>query len=214
MAHSKPTFPDILVAHFDRALKTLLPHPHIGSDAMPGANAPDITLTDEQRQHVAGLMRINHTGEVCAQGLYQGQALTATLTHVYHSMEAAADEEIAHLMWCDIRLSELQARPSLLNPLWYALSYSMGALAGLTGDKYSLGFVAATEEKVCEHLTRHLSDLPDNDEKTRQILQQMLEDEARHATQAISAGGTALPESVKALMARVARVMTTVSYRL
>lgn len=214
MAHSKPALSDLLVAHFDRALKTLLPHPQSGVGAIPGANVPEPTLSEDQRKHVAGLMRINHTGEVCAQGLYQGQALTASLTHVYHSMEAAADEEIAHLMWCDIRLSELQERPSLLNPLWYALSYSMGALAGLTGDKYSLGFVAATEEKVCEHLSSHLNDLPEQDEKTRRILQKMLEDEAKHATQAISAGGTALPEVVKALMARVARVMTTVSYRL
>jgi ubiquinone biosynthesis monooxygenase Coq7 len=214
MKSHKPILSDVIVAHFDRALKTLLPHPQDNLAAVPGSQTPESDLTDQQRQHVAGLMRINHTGEVCAQGLYQGQALTASLTHVYQSMETAADEEIAHLMWCDTRLKQLEARPSLMNPLWYAMSYSMGALAGLTGDQYSLGFVAATEEKVCEHLERHLEDLPEGDHKTRLILQQMLEDEARHATQAIAAGGKALPEPIKALMAQVARVMTTISYRL
>lgn len=209
----KPIFTDLLVAHLDRALKTLLPHPQLSAETSPGCAVPEASLSASEKNHVAGLMRINHTGEVCAQGLYQGQALTASLDHVYHSMEAASEEEIAHLVWCDQRLTELKSRPSLFNPLWYALSYSIGALAGLAGDRYSLGFVAATEEKVCEHLERHLSELPECDAKTRLILQRMLSDEARHATQALNAGGKALSPSFKTLMAGVARVMTTLSYR-
>ena len=214
MTAVKPPLVDLMVAHFDRAVKTLLAHPHLGVESSPSSTEPESDLSASEKQHVAGLMRINHTGEVCAQGLYQGQALTASLGPVYQSMEQSADEEVAHLMWCDQRLSELESQPSLFNPLWYVMSYSIGALAGVAGDKTSLGFVAATEEKVCEHLERHLAELPPSDNRTRLILQRMLLDEAQHATKALAAGGKALPSSVKGLMAQVARVMTTLSYRI
>jgi ubiquinone biosynthesis monooxygenase Coq7 len=164
--------------------------------------------------HVAGLMRVNHTGEVCAQALYQGQALTAKLPTVRKEMQQAAQEEVDHLVWCEERLRELDSHTSYLNPAWYGLSFAMGAIAGAIGDKVSLGFVAATEERVCHHLRDHLKQLPDEDRKSQLILQQMLEDEQRHGENALEAGGTEFPGPVKDAMTTVSQVMTRTSYRI
>lgn len=157
-------------------------------------------------------MRVNHSGEVCAQALYQGQALTAQLTHIKKQMCDAAAEEIDHLAWCEERLAELDSKPSLLNPLWYAGSIVLGALAGFAGDKVSLGFVAETERQVARHLQRHLNKLPLKDEKSHAILLKMKEDEEHHASTAINAGAIELPLIVKQLMRVVSQLMTQTSY--
>ena len=159
-------------------------------------------------------MRINHTGEVCAQALYQGQALTAKLPDVRETMNHAAREEIDHLAWCETRLTELDSRPSLLNPAFYAMSYAVGATAGLIGDKWSLGFVGETEKQVCEHLEDHLQQLPANDHKSRAILQQMVADEKKHGDSAMAAGGAELPFPVRTGMKLMAGVMKTLTRRI
>lgn len=208
------SFLDRLISGADRTLRTL------AGDASPPrrqspapANAAD-DLSDEQRRHAAGLMRVNHSGEVCAQALYQGQALTARLPEVRREMEAAADEEMDHLAWCEARLRELDDHPSYLNPLWYGLSFGLGATAGAISDRLSLGFVAATEQQVCKHLDSHLARLPEQDTASRAVVAQMLEDEARHAHTALDAGGIPFPAPVRGLMSLVSRVMTETSYRL
>jgi ubiquinone biosynthesis monooxygenase Coq7 len=159
-------------------------------------------------------MRVNHAGEVCAQALYQGQALTAKLPTVRYEMQQAAQEEVDHLVWCKERLDELNSHTSVLNPVWYGLSFGLGALAGAAGDKWSLGFVAATEERVCRHLKEHLKQLPERDRKSRLILQTMVEDEQRHGETAMQAGGAELPAPIKNAMTAVANVMTKSSYYL
>src|SRR5690606_34450581 len=161
-----------------------------------------------EARHVAGLMRINHTGEVCAQALYQGQALTARLPRVRQAMEHAAEEEIDHLAWCEQRIRQLGSHTSVLNPLFYGLSFGIGASAGLISDRISLGFVAATEDQVCKHLDDHLGQLPAEDEKSRAILEQMRVDEAEHSTNAIAAGGLRFPAPIKFGMSMMAKVMT------
>jgi ubiquinone biosynthesis monooxygenase Coq7 len=169
-------------------------------------------LTDEQRRHVARLMRINHTGEVCAQALYQGQALTAKLPDTRKRMERSAKEENDHLAWCESRLEDLGDRKSLLNPLWYAGSFAMGAAAGLAGDKWSLGFVVETERQVEDHLEDHLAQIPLEDEKSRTILEQMKADEVHHAQLARAAGGAELPEPIRMAMRMTSRLMTRTVY--
>ena len=159
-------------------------------------------------------MRVNHSGEVCAQGLYRGQALTAKMPTVRQDMENAALEEVDHLAWCEQRLSALNSRPSYLNPLWYGLSFSLGAGTGLLSDRLSLGFVAATEQQVCEHLENHLEELPDADTKSRAVVEAMLTDEARHASNALQAGGLPFPSPIKQGMSLVSRIMTKSSYKL
>jgi ubiquinone biosynthesis monooxygenase Coq7 len=156
-------------------------------------------------------MRVNHTGEVCAQALYQGQALTAKLPEVRAEMERAADEEIDHLAWCEERVRQLGGHLSLLNPLWYGMSFGLGAAAGVVGDKVSLGFVSAIEDQVCEHLEEHLQTLPIHDEKSRAIVEKMLEDEAHHSHAALAAGGLQFPQPVKRGMTLVSRLMTKTS---
>ena len=173
----------------------------------------DEALSSEQRQHSAGLMRINHTGEVCAQALYRGQALTAKLAAVRETMEQAAAEEEQHLNWCHQRLRQLGEKPSVLNPLFYGTSFGMGALAGAISDKTSLGFIAATEELVCQHLAKHLTELPEADKKSRAIVTRMLADEARHRQSALDAGGTPFPSAVKVGMKLLSRVMTATTYK-
>jgi 3-demethoxyubiquinol 3-hydroxylase len=205
---------DNMIVQFDQALRTLnnrATHAHRRS---PASGIAEQTLDDAQRQHAAALMRINHTGEVCAQALYQGQALTARLPGVRESMENAATEEGDHLAWCETRLHELESRTSYLNPAWYAMSFGLGALAGIAGDRWSLGFVAETEEQVCEHLQDHLQQLPAQDSKSRAILAQMLVDEKQHGEQARQAGGTELPLPIKAGMGIMSMVMKKVSYRI
>lgn len=205
---------DKLIKQFDQALKTLVPGSVTASRPNPAAAKMENELEHSQRKHSAGLMRINHTGEVCAQALYQGQALTARLPEVKTQMQQAADEEIDHLSWCEDRLSELNSQPSLLNPLWYVMSYGIGAAAGLIGDKWSLGFVAETETQVCEHINEHLEKLPEQDEKSRAILERMLIDEGQHAVMAENAGAESLPLPVRQAMTLMSQVMKKTVYRL
>lgn len=205
---------DRLLLQADRALRTLSPGSPCHERPSPAKSADEADLSDAERRHAAGLMRVNHSGEVCAQALYQGQALTAKLPQVRAEMEHAADEEIDHLAWCEQRLQELDSRPSLLNPLWYGLSFGIGATAGKISDKVSLGFVAATEEQVCKHLENHLQKLPAQDDKSRAVVEQMLVDEAKHQHAALDAGGARFPRPVKGLMTLVSKAMTSVSYRL
>tara|TARA_B110000438_G_C15556206_1_gene539147 strand:- start:306 stop:785 length:480 start_codon:yes stop_codon:yes gene_type:complete len=157
-------------------------------------------------------MRVNHSGEVAAQGLYRGQAMTAKLEGTREKMDHAAQEELDHLSWCNKRLEELNEHPSLLNPAWYALSFGMGAAAGLAGDKWSLGFVHETEEQVVKHLEGHLDDLSLNDKKTAAILEQMQIDESKHSEEALESGAENLPEGLKKVMSVIAKVMTRTSY--
>ena len=206
---------DRLLSKADNALRTLTPGTTRAERTMPGAGGTSHTEpADEQdRRHLAGLMRINHTGEVCAQALYQGQASTARLPHVRHAMEEAAREEEDHLAWCEARIGELGAQPSHLNPLFYAMSFSVGALAGIAGDRWSLGFVAETEHQVVRHLESHIARIPSADQRTRAILEQMRRDELKHATAAESAGGAELPPPVRSAMTLMSRVMKFTTYR-
>jgi ubiquinone biosynthesis monooxygenase Coq7 len=178
----------------------------------PAQGHKEATLSPAEKQHAAGLMRVNHTGEVCAQALYQGQALTAKTAGTRVEMQEAAQEEIDHLVWCQERLSDFGERPSKLNPLWYAVSFAIGATAGAISDKVSLGFVHATEERVASHLKEHLRSLPEQDRKSQLILQTMLEDEQRHGENALKAGGVAFPKPIKDVMTTLAKVMTKTSY--
>ena len=182
-------------------------------DAQKTEIAPVARLTDEQKRESAALMRVNHAGEVAAQALYHAQALLARDPEVREFMLRAAREETDHLSWCETRLKELGARPSVLNPLWYAGSFGIGALAALLGDRASLGFVAETERQVEGHLKSHLERLPAEDIRSRAIVEAMCHDEAGHGREAQSAGGTTLPGPIRELMRRTARVMTHTSYR-
>jgi ubiquinone biosynthesis monooxygenase Coq7 len=180
----------------------------------PGAPKPDIQMTDAARRHAAGLMRINHTGEVCAQALYVGQAAVARDESTRAQLLAAAQEETDHLAWCGDRLRELSSRPSLLNPLWYAGSYAIGVAAGLRGDGWNLGFVVETERQVEAHLAEHLRRLPPEDLRSRAILEVMKEDEARHADHAQAAGARVLPPPIPRVMALASAIMKAVAYRI
>ena len=205
---------DKLISNADQALRTLVPSAANSIVPSPAANKDHAEFSQQQQKHIAGLMRINHTGEVCAQALYQGQALTAKLPEVREEMQQAAQEEIDHLVWCEERLKQLGSRTSFLNPVFYAASFSIGAVAGLAGDKWSLGFVAATEDQVCKHLSDHLKQLPESDEKSRAILEQMLEDEAEHSSNALAAGGHEFSTAVKKLMTTMSKVMTKTTYHI
>jgi 3-demethoxyubiquinol 3-hydroxylase len=180
----------------------------------PAAGTPSPELPPESARHAAGLMRVNHAGEIAAQGLYHGQALFARSPAVRRQLEAAALEEGDHLAWCEERLGELGAGASRLNPLWYAGSVAMGATMALAGDAVSLGFIAETERQVEAHLDRHLADLPEDDLVSRTIVAAMRADEARHGEEALAAGGRALPAPLAVMMRAVSRVMTTTAYRL
>lgn len=204
---------DSIINEVDNALRTLLPPIQRASTrTSPAQLLDDTALTTQQRKHIAGLMRVNHSGEVCAQALYQGQALTARLTHVKEQMAQAAAEEVDHLAWCEERLRQLDSHPSILNPLWYGGSILLGALAGFAGDKISLGFVAETERQVTSHLQAHLQKIPNHDLKTRAILELMQQDEEHHAEEALAAGAIELPQVVKRLMAVISKLMTQSSY--
>lgn len=205
---------DKLLLQADTVARTLLPFSGQPARPSPAAPEPDTSLDEDQSRHAAGLMRINHTGEVCAQALYQGQALTARLPGVRKAMEHAAGEEVDHLAWCEQRIRQLGSRPSVLNPLFYGMSFGIGAVAGLISDKMSLGFVAATEQQVCKHLDEHLVKLPEDDRKSRAILEQMRVDEQQHADNALDAGGLRFPAPVKFGMSLLAKVMTSSTYRI
>ncbi len=204
---------DNLVLGLDRALRTLS-GAYSAQRPNPGADAAQLELDEAQRKHAAGLMRVNHTGEICAQALYEGQALTAKSDQARKTLLDAASEERDHLAWCRSRLDELDAQPSLLAPLFYGASYAMGALTGLAGDKVSLGFVEATEDQVVAHLDRHLEELPAADHKSRAILDQMREDEAIHGEQALEQGGEVFPAPVKQVMSLISNIMTRTTYRI
>jgi 3-demethoxyubiquinol 3-hydroxylase len=205
---------DRLIVQLDRALRTLMPGHRAAARPSPAESVFHSSISPAETQHAAGLMRVNHAGEVCAQALYQGQALTAKLPRVREKMEVAADEEVDHLVWCEERLKQLHSSPSLLNPLWYGLSFALGAGAGLVSDKLSLGFVAATEDQVAEHLRDHLRKLPEEDLKSRAIVQNMLQEEEAHGAAALRAGGYRFPKPVKWMMRLTSKVMTLTSYRL
>jgi ubiquinone biosynthesis monooxygenase Coq7 len=203
---------DKLFINLDTALRTMAGKPILTERPNPAAEIEDAPLSDSERDLAGRLMRINHAGEVSAQGLYQGQALTAKLPEVRQKMERAALEENDHLEWCERRATELGTHVSYLNPLWYGGSVAIGALAGLIGDKWSLGFVVETEHQVCRHLESHMAKLSPEDQKTRAILQQMHDDEARHADMAQAAGGAPFPAPVKAMMQLTSKIMTKTAY--
>ncbi len=205
---------DRLVMNFDQALRTLAGKPLTTSRYNPADDQEDAELSEAERAESEALMRVNHCGEVAAQALYQGQALTARLDGVRESMERAAEEENDHLAWCEQRVHQLGGRLSYLNPLWYLGSFAIGATAGAIGDKWSLGFVAETEKQVIEHIEEHLQRIPEKDHRSRAILEQMKIDEAHHGAMAKSAGGAELPAPVRGLMQMVSKVMTGTSYYL
>jgi ubiquinone biosynthesis monooxygenase Coq7 len=203
---------DHALINLDQAVRTLFGRPLVTGRANPGEHHDDVDLSDEERLHIGRLMRVNHTGEVCAQALYQGQALTARMPEIRDQMERSAREENDHLAWCEARIKELDGRKSLLNPLWYAASFALGAGAGLAGDKWSLGFVVETERQVEDHLDEHIARVPGDDHRTRAILEQMKADEIHHADVAQAAGGVELPAPVKGAMRLVSKVMTRGAY--
>jgi 3-demethoxyubiquinol 3-hydroxylase len=205
---------DRLIIQGDRVLRTLVHGQRAQQRPSPADNNENGELSPQESKKSAGLMRVNHAGEVCAQALYQGQALTAKLPEVRVQMEASADEELDHLIWCEDRLKNLQSHPSYLNPAWYALSFGLGATAGLISDKLSLGFLAATENQVSAHLKEHLNQLPENDKKSRAVVAQMLAEEESHAENAKKAGGYVFPEPVQKFMRLTSKIMTFLSYRI
>ncbi len=202
------SFLDNIIQQIDRALR-LTTQPTTANRPNPGAVFPEPTLTAIETQQVIALMRINHAGEISAQGLYNGQALTARLTHVRTQMEAAAAEEIDHLAWCRTRIEQLNGRVSYLDPLWYLGSFVIGATAGAIGDRWSLGFIAETERQVGIHLQSHLTKLPLLDQISHAILSQMQAEEACHEASALAAGGRALPWIVQCLMRGISKIMVT-----
>ena len=204
---------DQLIIGFDRALKTVfLPASSVRSE--PGSDLPEGALTESERQHAGRLMRVNHVGEVCAQALYQGQAVFCRDPNIRKALDHAAQEETEHLSWTEQRIDELGARKSWLNPVWYAGSFALGVLAGKLGDGWSLGFVAETERQVEAHLDGHLHALPEEDERSRAIVDQMRLDEIQHAETAIAHGAAELPPPIKGAMRLMAKVMTGLAYRL
>ena len=208
------SFIDLLINEVDKGLKYSTQNYQTEKRPYPAEKVEQEPLNEFEKNHSAGLMRVNHSGEVCAQALYRGQALTAKLVDTKDKMEQAASEELDHLSWCNKRLEELDSKPSLLNPIWYCMSFSIGAIAGLVGDKWSLGFVHETEEQVVKHLDSHLDKLSDKDLKTRSVIEQMRIDEEQHSQDALEAGAEILPNEIKELMSKVAKVMTDSSYHI
>ncbi|WP_281912861.1 2-polyprenyl-3-methyl-6-methoxy-1,4-benzoquinone monooxygenase [Massilia varians] len=204
---------DDLIAGFDKALR-VVGGVAASSRPNPGAHATDCELSDDERRHSAGLMRVNHVGEVCAQALYDSQARFGKSPAIRKQFEQSAREEEDHLAWTAERLSELGSQPSLLNPLWYAGSYVLGSIAAKLGDPHSLGFVVETERQVEAHLNRHLEDLPPQDAKSRAIVEQMRVDEIAHGAKAAALGAAETPLLVRMLMTAMSKVMTTTAYRI
>ncbi len=205
---------DRFIVEFDTALRSVVgganaQRPTPGSES--GANA---ALDSEQRKHAAGLMRINHVGEVCAQALYQSQKLVARNSEIKEMLDRSGQEEVDHLAWCETRLKELGSHTSYLNPLWYAGSFAIGLAAGLAGDKWSLGFVAETEKQVESHLESHLKQLPEEDHRSRAIVDQMRMDEIEHGQAALHAGGVTLPDPIQKIMQAMSKVMTSTAYKI
>ena len=203
---------DRLIGEIDRAVRAIAGVANAARSS-PAEGKPEAEMAEKDRAHAAALMRVNHVGEICAQALYQGQALTARDPHARAQLEHAAQEEQDHLAWSADRIRELGGRPSLLNPFWYAGSFAIGALAGALGDRWNLAFLAETERQVEEHLTGHLEALPAADERTRAVVTAMREDEAKHRATALGLGAAELPSPAKAAMRLASKVMTTVAYR-
>ncbi len=203
---------DQLIIQFDRRLNVLFSLPHEAQRPTPADRVADVTLRESDRRCSEGLMRVNYAGEISAQALYQGQAITSRDPQVRATMQRSAGEEVDHLVWCKLRLNELGGRTSYLDPLWYLGSLTIGTLAGLAGDKWSLGFVAETERQVVEHLQGHLKRLPVQDMKSRAIVEQMAIDEARHGAIAQATGGVELPSCIKTIMRHCSKVMTSIAY--
>jgi len=208
------SLPDRILIEIERAVGTALGTVSAASRPSPAAGIAEAELNPDERRHAAGLMRVNHTGEVCAQALYSGQAAVARHEDTRAQLLEAAAEETDHLVWCADRLDALHSRPSLLNPLWYAGSFTLGAVAALISDKVSLGFVVETERQVEAHLGEHLERLPDADAASRAVVEQMKDDEARHGRHAREAGGIDLPAPIPTLMRFASNVMKAVAYRL
>lgn len=206
------TFFDQCIEQFDQAIRAMFGQPSGSGRANPAQSVTDGELNATEKAESISLMRVNHAGEVCAQALYQGQAMTARHSGVRNQMQEAAVEENDHLLWCRQRLDELGGHTSLLNPVWYTGSFLIGAATGLLGDKWSLGFLAETEHQVVNHLQSHLERIPTKDGKSAAILEQMKADEARHKTNALDSGGLALPDPAKKLMTLMSRVMTSTAY--
>jgi len=202
---------DRIIVAFDKGLRTVFA-PAQTVRAVPGSERPEPSMEKDERERAAALMRVNHAGEICAQALYQGQALTARNVAAREALDRAAQEETEHIAWTERRIAELGGRKSVLGPLWYAGSLAMGAAAGLAGDRWNLGFLAETERQVVRHLERHLERLPAADRKSRAILEQMKEDEARHATTAFKHGAAQLPLPVRLAMRATSRLMTGTAY--
>ncbi|MDX1509441.1 MAG: 2-polyprenyl-3-methyl-6-methoxy-1,4-benzoquinone monooxygenase [Woeseiaceae bacterium] len=204
---------DRLFVGLNNALRTVAAPAGQSPRPNPAADIEEGDLDRREKQHAAGLMRVNHAGEVAAQGLYQGHAVVARDPAIERQIQHAADEEFDHLAWCEQRLDELGEKPSLLSPVWYAGSFAIGAASGILGDKWSLGFIAETEKQVCDHLDSHLEGLPLNDARSRAIVTRMRDEEAEHGENALDAGAAELPSPVKQLMKLTARIMTTTAYR-
>lgn len=202
---------DGLIVELDKALRTVF-LPTISIRPHPDANLPEAALDKIDKHHVVGLMRVNHCGEVCAQALYQGQAITARRKDAKKELQSASDEETEHLAWTAQRIHELGGKTSLLNPIWYIGSFAIGITVGLLGDRQSLGFLEETENQVCAHLASHLTKLPKQDAKSRAIVKNMIRDEKRHALLASRLGATSLPKVARFAMKKMAQVMTRSSY--
>ncbi len=202
---------DQLIIGFDRALRTVFANAHTVRP-VPGESRPEAEMSEEERRHAAALMRVNHCGEICAQALYQGQALMSDNEDIKKALAGAAQEETEHLAWTERRIAELGGRKSLLNPLWYGGSLAIGMLAARFGDRANLGFLAETERQVEAHLKGHLTRLPEQDLRSRDIVEQMKADEVAHAETALQLGGVELPAPVKAAMKASSRLMTGVAY--
>ena len=209
---SKQSFCDALIEVFDRGLRTLTKSSRTTPRDNPANDVNEGDLSEQDAQLSGRLMRVNHAGEIAAQGLYHGQALTARDDSTLQQMRISAKEEEDHLAWCEQRLTELQTPRSMITPFWYIGSYAIGATAGLFGDKWSLGFVAETEDQVEAHLQRHLDKLPTQDDKSRAIIEQMKQDERQHGDAARNLGGVNLPKPVQKTMQAVSKVMTTGAY--
>lgn len=205
---------DHFISNIDQGMRTIFGKPDITERENPARQVAETELTDKEKRHSAALMRVNHAGEIAAQALYQGQALTARNDKVRDQMERSAQEENDHLDWCENRLKELDSHTSYLAPLWYTGSLAIGALAGAAGDKWSLGFVVETERQVEKHLDEHLKEISAKDERSKVIIQKMKEDEIHHATTALEAGGAPLPAPVKGLMKLTSKIMTKTAYRI
>lgn len=207
------TILDSLITGLDTALRAVcVPNQRPCDRKSPSQNLAETDLSLVEKRHIAGLMRVNHAGEVCAQALYQGQAATAKSKTIKIKMQNSANEEVDHLAWCEERIQELNCKVSILNPFWYLGSFIIGATAGLAGDKVSLGFVAETEKQVVSHLQKHIKEIPQNDLKTKAILEQMKKDEAQHAKIATDAGAIKLPFPIRQMMSMTAKILTFTSY--